>query len=548
MTHDPDQPEAPAPVDPVQVMDALLRTKPEAVVAAIGDAGVLRPIPDTVPLQGQQRFEEGTAIDLIVPEDQVRVLDAWRRAAEEPVVTADVRLLADPASQARLHFVDVRPVHGVHLIVLEADDPELAARSVKERDTQRRRAAHIERDPLGVVLAADEAVTELLGWTPEELVGRQTIDLVHPDDVERALESWMAMRAGAGNGRIRVRYRHADGHHLWLEVSNDNRLEDPAVGRVLSELVDVTSEMAQLEDLRARERLLAGLAEALPIGVAQVRPDGVVAYANPPMTALLGPLHHRHDLVRACHHQDQALVASALDASLHGQPSDLEVDVPRGDGSRRCELTLRPVADDGTGAEGGVIVCAADVTARSRLQSELQHRADHDPLSGCLNRAATLRSLDEALRAAPQVAVAFIDLDQLKVINDVLGHAAGDTLLSIAAGRLRRVIRSGDRLGRIGGDEFVVICPLLHGPVEADHLAERLSAAVNDEVWVADHRVLLAASVGLALSDPGELDGEALLGRADAAMYDVKRERAEARNAADLPFRTTTREDSAIAR
>ena len=545
MTHDPEQRDAPSHPDPAQELERLLRANPDAVVAALGADGLLTQVPAALPLDGHQLFGEGTAIDIVVPEDQVRIIDAWRRASSEPVISAEVRLRADPSARARLHFLDVRDAHGVHVVVLETDDPELAWRSVKDRDAHRQRVAHVERDPLGVFLAVDDATTELLGWTSEELLGRTTIDLLHPDDVERALESWMAMRAGAGTGRIRVRYRHADGHHLWVEVTNDNRLDDPAVGRVLSELVDVSDDMRQLEDLRARERLLAGLAEALPIGVAQVRPDGVVAYANPPMTELLGPLADRRDVVRRCRNEDQALVASALDASFRGRPSDLEVGIPHSDGDRRCELTFRPVADDGAGADGGVIICAADVTARSRLQTELQHRADHDPLSGCLNRAATMRALEEALRAAPQVAVAFIDLDQFKVINDVLGHAAGDALLSVAAGRLRRAIRAGDRLGRIGGDEFAVICPLLHGPVEASELAARLSEAVNADVWVVDNRVRLAASVGIAVSRPGELDADAVLGRADDAMYRVKRERSEERDASTLPF-PPTREDRAV--
>jgi diguanylate cyclase (GGDEF)-like protein/PAS domain S-box-containing protein len=542
VTHEPDHPSKRIRPDPCRVLDALLDAHPTAVVAALAAEGGLVPLPSSVVLRGQRPIEAGTAIDVIVPEDQVRVIDAWRRAAEEPVVSLEVRLLADPSSPVRLHFLDVREAHRTHLAVLEVDDPELARRSIEARDGQRRRAAHVERDALGVLLSVDEATTDLLGWTEEQLLGRQSIELVHGDDVERALESWMAMRSGAGSPRIRVRYRHADGHHLWLEVTNDNRLDDPAVGRVLSELVDVSEDMAQLEDLRARERLLAGLAEALPIGVCQIRADGVVAYANAPMTELLGPVGDRRDLVRRVGFGDQALVAAALDASLQGRPSDLEVDVPHADGARRCELTFRPLAEDGNGADGGVIICAADVTARSRLQTELQHRADHDTLSGCLNRAATIRALEEALRTAPQVAVAFIDVDQLKVVNDVLGHAAGDALLSVAAGRLRRAIRAGDRLGRIGGDEFAVICPLRSGPVEAAELATRLDAAVNGDVWVADNRVHLAASVGLAVSRPGDDDAEGVLGRADAAMYAVKRERAIARDTSGLPFRPT-RED-----
>jgi len=143
----------------------------------------------------------------------------------------------------------------------------------------------------------------------------------------------------------------------------------------------------------------------------------------------------------------------------------------------RCELTLRVIRSD-AGDLDGVIVCAADVTDRSRLRSELEHRASHDALTGCLNRSATVAALERALRQTPHVTVAYIDLDDFKRVNDDLGHAAGDEVLRVVAGRLRNVIRATDSLGRIGGDEFVVSCPQPREPVEVVVLEERLSAAV----------------------------------------------------------------------
>ena len=131
--------------------------------------------------------------------------------------------------------------------------------------------------------------------------------------------------------------------------------------------------------------------------------------------------------------------------------------------------------------------------------------------------------LERALREHRQVAVAYIDLDNFKSINDELGHAAGDELLRVAAARLRSVTRVDDRLGRIGGDEFVVICPRGDGPFEAAALAERLTEAICGDVTFARQRIPLRASVGAAVSLDGELDAEALLSRADAAMYEVKR-------------------------
>jgi len=302
--------------------------------------------------------------------------------------------------------------------------------------------------------------------------------------------------------------------------------------------VDVTEEVAHLEQLRERERNLARLSEALPIGVCHLRAEGDIAYSNEPLVSLLGDLACSEDLVRSVAGADRERVTLAITQALRGRSADLEVGVFHGLEERRCDLTFRPLFTDG-GELDGVIVCAADVTDKSRLRVELEHRASHDALTGCLNRAAALTALETALRTSSEVAVAYIDLDHFKAINDDLGHAAGDELLRVAAARLRNAIRSQDRIGRMGGDEFIVISPQGHGPFEAAGLAARLREVINADVTFARQRIPLRASVGVATSRPGELDAEAVLMRADAAMYDAKRRS----RAAVSPMATVHRAD-----
>jgi diguanylate cyclase (GGDEF)-like protein/PAS domain S-box-containing protein len=505
---------------PSAALDALLRAAPGAMVAALGREGMV-PFPPSLPLHGQSIFSGGSGMDLVIPEDQPHVLEAWERSDTEPIVRLEVRLLADPGEVATMHFFDLRPEHGVHVAVLEAADPGLASRSAEVRAALRPPVGHVVRDGMAVFVEADEATTSILGWSRDELVGRRTLELVHPDDVDRAVDAWIAMRSGAGTGRIRVRLRHADGHYVWLEVTNDNHLGDPEAC-VRSELIDVTEEVAHLEELRDRERNLARLSEALPIGVCHLRMEGDIAYSNEPLVSLLGRLSRREDLVRSVAGADRERVASAITQALGGLSADLEVSVLHGLEERRCELTFRPLFTD-EGDLDGVIVCAADVTDRSRLRVELEHRASHDALTGCLNRAAAVSALEAALRSYSQVAVAYIDLDRFKSINDELGHAAGDELLRVAAARLRTAVRANDRIGRMGGDEFIVISPQGQGPFELAGLAARLQEAIDTDVTFARQRIPLRASIGVATSRPGELDAEAVLVRADAAMYDVKR-------------------------
>jgi len=501
---------------------AALRDAPDAIVAAFGPGGRLVPVPQSVPLSGQHEFGAPSGLELVVPEDQPAVIEAWTRAQTEALVCISARLLADPEHPATIRLFDVRAEHGVHVLVAECGDLDVVLRSGEIRASLRRRVARVKKDGLAVFLEVDEATTALLGWRADELVGRSTADFVHPDDRQRAIDNWLEMRSEAGARRVRLRMRHARGDHVWIEVVNDNHLDDPAVGCVLSEMVDISEEMSTLEALHDRERLLARLAEALPIGICQLRANREVAYANQPLLDLLGPVESVDTLLRAVNELDRPLVANAVDRAFDGIASTVEVALGR-TLERRCEFTLRVMYGD-DGRRDGVVVCTADVTDRSRLRDELEHRANHDPLTDCLNRTATEIAVDRLLRETPTVVVAFIDLDGFKNVNDQIGHAAGDELLRVAARRLRSVLRAGDVLGRFGGDEFVVVCRgHRDGSVAPDALAGRLRSAMNGDVVFGGQRIPMRASIGVVVSNEGELDMESLLQRADTAMYESKR-------------------------
>ena len=121
-------------------------------------------------------------------------------------------------------------------------------------------------------------------------------------------------------------------------------------------------------------------------------------------------------------------------------------------------------------------------------------------------------------------AVVFIDLDGFKAVNDRYGHAAGDELLSIVARRLADVVRDGDMVGRIGGDEFLAVCPDIGGPDQAMKLAERLAEAQGEEVSVAKGRFVVRVSIGVAWSSGEGVDADTIVAQADNAMYESKRE------------------------
>ena len=168
----------------------------------------------------------------------------------------------------------------------------------------------------------------------------------------------------------------------------------------------------------------------------------------------------------------------------------------------------------------------ADAIERRRAEEEMQRQGLHDPLTGLPNRTLFMDrlslALSHAVRRKTSVAVLFIDLDRFKLVNDSLGHGAGDELLCLLAVRLNEVLRPGDTVARFGGDEFCVICDDLADPELAISIAQRMTAALARPFAVGTSEQFVSASVGIAVATDLDRTAEDLVGEADAAMYRAK--------------------------
>jgi diguanylate cyclase (GGDEF)-like protein/PAS domain S-box-containing protein len=313
---------------------------------------------------------------------------------------------------------------------------------------------------------------------------------------------------------------------------------DGTVRRICLLVRDITAQKeaeAEISRLLSREQLLSRLSESVPVGLFEVDMAGHVSFTNDRMQTIVGelPTNNVKALMSSVVPADRPVFEAALAVVLGGQPvDDVEIRfyLSASDGSlvagaeRVCDLSLRALTD--TSGVVGAAGCLSDVTDRVQLRRELEVRASVDKLTSCLNRDASLQFLERTTAASKGVgegnALIYIDLDNFKSVNDQFGHAVGDRLLAEAAERLRDAARKGDTVGRVGGDEFIVICPRVQSSAQAIKVAERVAAATTAMIDVGTAVVELRTSVGVAWTTEA-LDADAFLAQADSAMYQSKR-------------------------
>ncbi|WP_421117937.1 diguanylate cyclase domain-containing protein [Aquihabitans daechungensis] len=378
-----------------------------------------------------------------------------------------------------------------------------------------------------MVLDADWTVKANLA-PPGGLIGRglglgvHTLEDMHPDDAIMVMDLGMqafSTEAGWQGSKI-VRMRTGDGTYGRYEITAINRFDDPVIdGMVVRtrELPhDVTEDVTGIERTSAIETL----AEMLPLGVLLLDKNGRVVFANDNACGMLG-------------RDPEILKRDGFEPTLSDNDRQITTEILRRvlaePGYERCTVQLvaghveraeyQFTSEGAPGEVSCVVVTIEDVTQRDAEHRVLEARANHDPLTGLLNRAALHELLDDRLAREEPTMVAYLDLDGFKAVNDTWGHERGDQLLVAVAQGLAHACSPEDEIARLGGDEFVVV-------TDPQHSYEVLGNRLRDAVTGAtrgDHQQV-TGSIGLAVSQAGDSCHD-ILRRADHAMYAAKSRR-----------------------
>ncbi len=280
------------------------------------------------------------------------------------------------------------------------------------------------------------------------------------------------------------------------------------------------------------EQRFRSLAESSPTGVMYTDAEGRCLYGNPRLEEMSGrPVSelHGYGWQSVIHPEERdEVVRTLLEAAGRQRELETSMRIMTAQGETRWIRMHAAVADEKEGVINTYVVSLEDVTEEVLASQRLAHQALHDQLTGLPNRALFLDRLSQSLAAMERrqksLAVLFLDLDRFKLVNDSLGHDAGDQLLIDAGQRFANVLRSGETVARMGGDEFTILIEDVSGVSDAVRVANRISTELEEAFRVGAEEVYISASIGIVIVKEPSTSPEGVLRDADAAMYRAKEE------------------------
>jgi len=500
-----------------------------------------------------QTLEEAigrSAVDFVHPDDLEIVLRSFETIHDKDVGNP-IEIRVNVSGHWRLIETIGQPVNWFHdgAVLYSLRDLTNRRRFEVARDNvaQFRSLVHnsttimILVSPTGSIESVSGALTRLLGHDPEAVEGQHLKSIIAPEDHEAlmdALESALEGATASNPVVVGVHLTHHQGDDVVdYELSIVNLLDDPTVHGLVVTASDVSARVTAqrhlqdaLSELEETFSLLEATLESTADGLLVVANDRSIASFNSQLARMWRLpdwlLAERDDLKTLDYIADQLVDPGSFLAKveeLYANPDAESDDIIAFKDGRIYERASKPqyVA----GAIVGRVWSFSDVTEQKRLESDLEHLAFHDTLTGLANRALFKDHLDQAIarseRTGNAFAVLFLDLDNFKTVNDSLGHSAGDQLLCSVAEGLSSCLRRSDTAARLGGDEFAVLIEDVESHDQVISLAERIMTILRRPVMVGPQKMSTSASVGITFGIT-ESTSEQLLRNADLAMYLAK--------------------------
>ncbi len=487
--------------------------------------------------------------EMVHPADRARVHENTERiAAGEVIAPFDVRVILPDGTQKVYYSKgaasldasgQVVRLHGTIQDVTEQRAAEAALRLSDMRYREAQRLAKIGNWEWDLATNGSwwsDELYRILEENPEtyEAKFENFIAKVHPDDRPALIAAQKQDLATASFVPTESRLVFPGGREKRIEQVVQARMDSEGQPVAIVGIVhDITERRALESKLRESEARYASTVELAAVGIAHVAADGRFIWCNSRFREMLG--YDNNELlertIRDVSHPDDVHLTDGERSRMHEGAIDtltVEKRYVRKDGKTiwvRITGAPRRAADETLLYDVAIV---EDITVRKVAEEKVQYLATHDELTGLPNRTLFGELLHRAIEAAKgserRCAVLFIDLDRFKIVNDSLGHEAGDLLLKEVAARLRQCVRGSDVVGRLGGDEFVVLLERIQSIDSAAETARRVLSSLHTPVRILGHECRVTGSVGIATYPNDARDAATLMKHADMAMYRAKEE------------------------
>ena len=386
----------------------------------------------------------------------------------------------------------------------------------------------------GQFVRVNQRYADILGYSPQELVGMTFQSLTHPDDLAADLAHFRRLQSGdVPEYRLEKRYIHKDGHEVWGDATVSSMwASGSAPGYHIAVVQDITARKRMEENLRANEQRLRSILERLPMGLCLVQDDGLISFRNARYVQICGYTQEEVPDTNTWWQRaypdatEREAIRQRLLATLH------QGIIPLAEYTIRCaDGKYKPVEISGILVEGGHLITMQDLSERKAAEEEINQLAYYDPLTRLPNRRLLMDRLQQALAASARHhrsgALLMLDLDNFKTVNETRGHDRGDALLLQVAHRLRSCVHEDDTVARQGGDEFVVVLEDLGDSPEeaaasAEDVGQRILGVLREPYQIDGDAHHSSLSMGVTIYSGTRETVDELLKRADLALYQAK--------------------------
>ena len=409
----------------------------------------------------------------------------------------------------------------------------------KQDDLSHLAKAIISNAGVGIYIVQDgkfvyvsELYQKLSGYTDAELIGTYSLGNIYPDDREMVREEAIKCLKGKSFEPYEYRFVKKNDEVMWA-LETITPIAYKGERATLGSFMDITERKQAEEALRQSEEKYRTILESIQEAYFEVDLDGKFTFFNDSMARLTG--HSKEELLGMNHKQftneeTAKEVFQAFDnVYTTGEPSKgFDWQIIRKDGGEGFVEASVTLQKDLSGKPTGFKGMIRDITERKRTEQQINYMATHDALTGLPNRLMFSQLLNQAIRSAQrhkrQLAVLFIDLDRFKTINDSLGHEAGDRLLKEIGKRFKRSLRADDVIGRMGGDEFVILIEEVNELNQVALVAHKILSSTIKPMVLTGEECRITASIGISIYPKDGLDEQSLMKNADIAMYFAKEE------------------------